>query len=175
VFCTELVYKKRGKVGTVFFHLRCFLSDLTILMANYELTFPYLWSWRRERDSELRIAHNPQPTEVEPRSELNFALFAIRTHRNLPSYGRLTLVPSRFKQFILLGERLEEREGFEPSMPLSRHTRFPSVLVRPLRHLSKKVSQLSYGRDLFSCRLLLRLLLQSQRYGFLLVFQKLLQ
>ena len=36
--------------------------------------------------------------------------------------------------------RLVEREGFEPSMPFSRHTRFPIVLFQPLRHLSNNKS-----------------------------------
>jgi hypothetical protein len=34
------------------------------------------------------------------------------------------------------GIDLAEREGFEPSMHIAAHTRFPSVLLKPLGHLS---------------------------------------
>ena len=37
-----------------------------------------------------------------------------------------------------------EREGFEPSIPFSGYTRFPIVLFRPLRHLSRE-SYLSFA------------------------------
>ena len=33
---------------------------------------------------------------------------------------------------------MAEREGFEPSVRFAAHTRFPSVLFKPLRHLSKR-------------------------------------
>ena len=42
--------------------------------------------------------------------------------------------------------RLVEREGFEPSMPLSEHTRFPIVLFQPLRHLSVEITTLNLGK-----------------------------
>ena len=33
---------------------------------------------------------------------------------------------------------MAEREGFEPSVRFKAHTRFPSVLFKPLRHLSEQ-------------------------------------
>jgi hypothetical protein len=36
-------------------------------------------------------------------------------------------------------ERMAEREGFEPSVDVEAHTRFPVVPVQPLRHLSRSV------------------------------------
>jgi len=39
-------------------------------------------------------------------------------------------------QYSLFDIQRAEREGFEPSVPFSRHTRFPGEPVRPLRHLS---------------------------------------
>jgi hypothetical protein len=33
---------------------------------------------------------------------------------------------------------LAERAGFEPAMPVARHTRFPGALLQPLGHLSKR-------------------------------------
>lgn len=38
----------------------------------------------------------------------------------------------------MIGEssNLAEREGFEPSIPVTQYTRFPSALLQPLGHLS---------------------------------------
>lgn len=45
--------------------------------------------------------------------------------------------------FKIKQARMVEREGFEPSMPLSGHTRFPITLFRPLRHLSDSYTNYS--------------------------------
>tara|TARA_B000000437_G_scaffold43320_1_gene30303 strand:+ start:1281 stop:1466 length:186 start_codon:yes stop_codon:yes gene_type:complete len=45
----------------------------------------------------------------------------------------LTLVSYKF-DFILYN--LAERKGFEPSIPISQNTRFPSARLKPLGHLS---------------------------------------
>ena len=39
--------------------------------------------------------------------------------------------------------KLAERKGFEPSIPISQNTRFPSARLKPLGHLSWLLNQLS--------------------------------
>ncbi|MEA2130573.1 MAG: hypothetical protein QOJ85_3464, partial [Solirubrobacteraceae bacterium] len=43
--------------------------------------------------------------------------------------------PARFR-WARVRDKMAEREGFEPSVDVEAHTRFPVVPVQPLRHLS---------------------------------------
>ena len=99
-----------------------------------------------------RASHDPEVVEDACGHAWTKLLAAEHVELGPPRWGALawlTTCAVRRARLLHAGTRGQpaEREGFEPSVDVEAHTRFPVVPVQPLRHLSSagRVPALSAG------------------------------